>query len=120
MLLLTAAMDTAESAAQMITVLILFVAVLWVTWLVTKWTASYQKGKWKGSNIEVLESFRIAPDKYVQIVRVGNRYLAIAVSKDGVTMLTELEEDELILPDDSVDSKMNFKELFEKVREKKN
>ena len=51
MMLLTT--DALSGIAQFITVLILFVAVLWVTWAVTKWTAGYQKGKWAGGNIEV-------------------------------------------------------------------
>lgn len=105
--------------AQFITVLILFVAVLWVTWAVTKWTAGYQKGKWAGGNIEMLESIRIAPDKYVQIIRVADKYLAVAVAKDTVTFLAELDESALTLKDSRAGAGMSFQELLEKVREKK-
>lgn len=117
MMLLT--METLGGIAQFITVLVLFVIVLWVTWAVTKWTAGYQKGKGSGGNIEMLESFRIASDKYVQIIRVADKYLAVAVGKDTVTFLTELDESALILKDDTVSAKMNFQEILEKVREKK-
>ena len=41
MILLTT--ESLSGYAQFITVLILFVVVLWVTWAVTKWTAGYQK-----------------------------------------------------------------------------
>jgi len=105
--------------AQFITVLLLFVAVLWVTWAVTKWMAGYQKGKWSGGNIEMLESFRIASDKYVQIIRVADKCLAIAVSKDTVTLLAELNEDALKQAEEADSAKISFKELLEKVREKK-
>lgn len=117
MVLLT--METLGGIAQFITVLVLFVIVLWVTWAVTKWTASYQKGKGAGGNIEMLESFRIAPDKYVQIIRVADKYLAVAVAKDAVTFLTELDESELMQKKDMAGAKMSFQELLEKVREKK-
>lgn len=117
MVLLT--METLGGIAQFITVLVLFVIVLWVTWAVTKWTASYQKGKGAGGNIEMLESFRIASDKYVQIIRVADKYLAVAVAKDSVTFLAELDEQSLLFPEDTAGMKMNFREILEKVREKK-
>ncbi|MBD5550744.1 MAG: flagellar biosynthetic protein FliO [Lachnospiraceae bacterium] len=117
MILLT--MDTLGGIAQFITVLVLFVAVLWVTWAVTKWMGGYQKGKWAGGNIEMLESFRIASDKYVQIIRVADKYLAIAVSKDTVTVLSELEESKLVRRDDADSAKISFQKILEKVREKK-
>lgn len=118
MILLTTT-ESLSGYAQFITVLILFVAVLWVTWAVTKWTAGYQKGKMAGGNIEMLESFRVAPDKYVQIIRVADKYLAIAVAKDTVTFLTELDESELMLKEEKAGAKISFQELLEKVREKK-
>lgn len=111
-------METLGGIARFITVLILFVVVLWVTWAVTKWTAGYQKGKWAGGNIEMLESFRIASDKYVQIIRVADKYLAVAVAKDSVTLLAELDEQTLLFPEDAGSGKMNFREILEKVREK--
>lgn len=118
MILLT--VNTLGGIARFITVLVLFVVVLWVTWAVTKWTGSYQKGKWAGGNIEMLESFRIASDKYVQIIRVADKYIAIAVSKDNVTFLAQIEESELVRRDEpDGGSKLSFQELLEKVREKK-
>ena len=117
MVLLT--METLGGIAQFITVLVLFVIVLWVTWAVTKWTASYQKGKGAGGNIEMLESFRIASDKYVQIIRVADKYLAVAVAKDTVTFLAQLDESSLVWRESAVGVKMNFQEILEKVREKK-
>ena len=117
MMLLT--MDTLGGIARFFTVLVLFVIVLWVTWAVTKWTAGYQKGRWAGGNIEMLESFRIASDKYVQIIRVADKYLAVAVAKDTVTLLAELDKQTLLLPEEGVHGKASFREILEKVREKK-
>ncbi len=121
MLLLTRAADTAalRGIAQFITVLLLFALVLWITWAVTKWTAGYQRGKWSGGNIEMLESFRIASDKYVQIIRVADQYLAIAVTKESVTLLTQIDEAMLKQKEDAETMRPSFKELLEKVREKK-
>ena len=63
-------------------------------------------------NMELVEAFRIAPGKYIQIVKIGTRYLALAVCKDTVTLLTELREDEVKMTEKK--ELVSFKELFEK------
>lgn len=75
---------------QFMTVLLLFLFVLAVTYVATRWIAGYQKGKSAGSNIELIETARIAPNKYLQLVRAGSKYLLIAVGKDEIHMLAEL------------------------------
>ncbi len=89
---LTGSMD---SYAQLITVLLVFVAVLGITAATTKWIANYQKHQGAGSNIQVIETSRISNNKYIQIVRVGGTYMVIAVCKDTVTLLGEVPEEQL-------------------------
>lgn len=84
-----------DSYAQFITVLLLFVIVLAVTALTTKWIANYQKQQGVGANVQVVETERISNGKYIQIVRIGEKYVAIAVCKDTVTMLGEIPEEQL-------------------------
>jgi len=86
---------SAGSYAQFIAVLVIFVFVLGVTAFVTKWIAGYQKQQGAGSNIEVIETSRLTNNKYLQIIRVGEKYLAIAVCKDTVTMLGEIPREQL-------------------------
>ena len=104
---------SAGSYAQLISVLIIFVVVLGITAWVTKWMAEYQKQQNAGSNIEVIETTRIAGNKFLQIVRVGETYKAIAICKDTVTFLGDVEADSLKLPDRK-ERKKSFQELFEK------
>jgi flagellar protein FliO/FliZ len=78
-----------------VTLLVVFVLVLALTAFTTKWISGYQKRQNAGSNIEVVETGRIANNKYVQIVRVGEKYLVIAVCKDTVTLLGEISKEEL-------------------------
>lgn len=106
-----------DSYAQFITVLVIFVAVLAVTALVTKWIAGYQKQQSAGSNIEILETTRIANNKYIQLVRIGETYYAIAVCKDTVTTLGEIPADQL--KERSVpEHNTGFKELLERTLKK--
>lgn len=85
----------AGSYAQFITVLLIFVVVLGITAVVTKWMAGYQKQQGMHENIEVIETSRIANNKYIQIIRAGEKYFVIAVCKDTVTMLGEISEESL-------------------------
>ena len=101
-----------SSYAQFITVLLIFVAVLGVTAWTTKWIANYQKQQNENGNIEVVETTRIANNKYIQIIRAGEKYMVIAVCKDTVTMLGEIPEEQL-KSGNSV-QKFSFRELFEK------
>ena len=103
--------------AQLITVLVIFVVVLTLTAVVTKWLANYQKSQNSGRNIEVIETTHIANNKWMQIVRVGNTYKILAISKDNVTFLGDIDPSELkeIKPDGS---KSAFKSMFEKALKK--
>lgn len=110
--------DSANSYLQFMTVLIMFVFVLAITYFTTKWIAGYQQSKGAGANLEVIESFRLADNKYVQIIRVGQKYLAVAIGKDSVTMLTEVPEDQLTFSSSAKNEQLGFKELFEKIQKK--
>ena len=89
-------MDT-QNVLQMIGILIVFVLILFATYYVTKWVAKSGMVQNHAENIKVIETFRIAQNKYIQIIQIGSRYCAIAVSKDQFTFLTELKEEELNL-----------------------
>ena len=112
-----------EAFAQLITLLIIFIFVLAVTYYVTRFVGNYQKNKLSGSNINILETMRIANNKYIQIVKIGSRVFAIAVAKDTVSYLCELDEDELIYKESSSGKMLinndNFKEILEKLKKDK-
>ncbi|MBR1852273.1 MAG: flagellar biosynthetic protein FliO [Lachnospiraceae bacterium] len=104
---------SANSFAQFFTVLVIFVAVLGITAWATRWMANYQKQQNENGNIAILETVRITNNKYLQLVRVGETYMAIAVCKDTVTMLGEIPAEQLVFRD-SAGGGTNFRELFEK------
>ena len=112
-----------EAFAQLLTLLIIFIFVLAVTYYVTRFVGNYQKNKLSGSNINILETMRIANNKYIQIVKIGSRVFAIAVAKDTVSYLCELDEDELIYKESSSGKMLinndNFKEILEQFKKDK-
>ena len=84
-----------NSYLQMLTVLVIFLFVLGVTAWTTKWVANYQKKQADQGNISLMDACRIGTNKYIQIVRVGEKYLALAICKDTVTVLCEIPEEQL-------------------------
>ncbi len=101
---------------QFVTVLILFIFVLGITYLVTKWIANYQKGKTIVGNLEVIETCRITSNKFVQIVRAGSKYLVIGLGKDEIHILSELSEEELDLQDSHEEKTASFRSIFDEVK----
>ena len=107
-----------SSFAQLITLLIVFAFVLALTFYATKWMAKLQKNQFKNSNIKVIETFRLSNTKYIQIVKLGEKYVAIAIGKDTVTFLTELNESELDLSKVMEEpGNVDFHEILNKVKE---
>lgn len=109
-----------EAFAQLVTLVIIFVFVLALTYFATRIVGNVQKEKLTGSNIKVLETMRISQSKYIQVVKIGEKCFAIAVCKDTVTYLCELNESELVYSDASgqpgVDS---FKAILDKFKKDK-
>lgn len=102
-----------DGYAQLITVLVVFVVVLAITAVVTKYIARYQKAQNAGSNIEVIETVQITPGKYIQLVRLGKTYAAIAVCKDTVTMLCQIPEEQICKKDMPGEQGLKFRELLD-------
>ena len=105
-----------ESVIQLITVLLIFVFVLAITWLSTKYLAGVQKDRYKTGNMELIETLRISNNKYLQIVRVANKYFCMAVCKDTVTMLGEIQKEELVFSENNVNATMDFQKILENIK----
>ena len=102
--------------AQFITVLLVFVVVLGITALTTRWIANYQKQQSMNENVQVIETTRIANNKYIQIVRAGEKYMVIAVCKDTVTMLGEIPKEQI--KEGGCGHNSGFREIFDKAMRK--
>lgn len=85
-----------NSVIDLITVLVIFLFVLALTYYVTRWIAGYQKTKTAQGNLAVMEAIRVSNHQSIQIVRAGtDKYLVVGVSKDEMTLLATLTEEEL-------------------------
>lgn len=102
-----------ENILQLFAVLIVFVIVLVITYYATKWVAKSGAIQSQAANIRVTETFKIAPNKYIQIVQLGTKYYAIGVTKDDITFLTPLDEEQLDLSEkDKAVQQIPFKDML--------
>lgn len=109
-----------ESIGQLICVILLFLLVLFLAYLAARITGSFQSNMMnKHSNIKVIEVFRLSNNKLIEIVRIGEHYYALAVGKDNVSLIAQLDKDEIIQPDVTLEP-INFKNILDKMRNEKN
>ena len=104
-----------ESFFQLISVLLIFLFVLAITYLTTRWIGKYQQGMLQNKNIQVVETFRVSNNKFIQIIQVGRKYLVISVCKDVVNVLTELTEEELVWKPSQEDQGIKVNESFQEI-----
>ena len=111
-----------DSVVQFLTVLIMFVFVLGITYFTTRYIAKVQKGQMSNKNMELIDTLRISNNKYLQIVRVGEKFYCMAVCKDSVTMLGELQKEELVFYENDANAGMDFSAILDgfKQRHKEN
>lgn len=69
--------------------------VLALTYLTTRWMAGCQKERGNNRNLRVIESMGIGNGNLLSIVQAGDKYLLVAVGKDKVTMLMQLDKEEI-------------------------
>lgn len=105
-----------DMVAQFLTVVIIFIFVLAATYVTTKWISNYQRERSVNNNFEIIEISKLTANKYIEIVRCGDKYLAIAVCKDTVTLLCELSKEQIDLNENKKSRIKGFGEILDKAR----
>lgn len=93
-----AAIDAAgvlKSIGEIVVMLLIFAVILFLAYLASKLASRMQVKASSQGNLKLMETIRIQNNKYIQIVRVGEKYLVIGIGKDEITFLTELSKDAL-------------------------
>ncbi len=84
-----------ENLLEFLGIILIFIIVLVACWATTRFVASKQLSGKNTGNFEVVETYCIARDRFLQLVRIGTRYYAIAVGKDSINVISELPKEEL-------------------------
>lgn len=118
-MLLSSTSNRFDSIVQLLTLVLVFIFVLALAYVAAKLTAGIQKSRFSGANVEIIETFKIAPTKYIQVVRIGGKYFSYVVCKDTVTLLGEMTKDDISELDKAETGStvnMNFKEILDKFK----
>lgn len=124
MILLSSSLN---SFIQLLGALVIFMFILVITYFTTRWVGGYQKNRMSGRSLQILDTIRLNGNKYISVIQAGKVYLIVAVTKDNVTTLAQLSEEELgefaaLLktdPSESQNITETFQEMLEKFKHRK-
>lgn len=111
-----------ESLGQLIVAILMFVVVVALCYFTTHFIAGYQKKRLSVGNFAIVDTMKIANNKFLAIVKAGkDNYYLIGVGKDEITFIDKLDKDDISFKSDSgagVPGKNpdfdRFKEMFMK------
>ena len=107
---------------QLISVLIIFVFVLFITYFTTRWIAGHQNTRINNKNLKIIESISVGNNKYISIIQAGELYLVVSVNKDDIRLLSQLNKEQLIdlsfENNDTTLSNDSFQQILDKFKNK--
>ena len=110
-----------ESFLQLIGALIIFVFVLVLVYLVTRWMGSVQKGQSHNKNLHIVETIGVGSNKMISIIEAGKQYLVVAIGKDEIHLLAKLSREELkdlSFEEERIGSQESFSDIMRKLKDK--
>lgn len=112
-----------DSFLKLISVLLVFVFVLGITYVVTRWMAGYQKVRMKSKNLQIIETIPAGNNKMICLLKAGTEYLVVSIGKDEIHPLMTLKEDQLtdvsfLMEADTLNTGESFQEIFGQLKDK--
>lgn len=107
---------------QVIVLLVLFIMVLFGAYFATRLFGSFQIKKGSSKNIHHLESISVGPQKVLQLIKVGEEYILIGVTKDKITFIKDINKENIDINKynkDKTDLVVPFSKQLEKFLGKK-
>ena len=98
-----------SSIASLFGLIVLCILIIVASYFVTRLVGGKQLARQKNSNFD---TFHLAQNKYLSIIQVGRRYFVIAICKDTVTMLSELQEEDITMWRAGAQDTASFKSIF--------
>jgi len=111
--MLATAQNSIQSLFELLGIILIFVIVLVVCYYTTRFVAGRQLVQKKIGNFEIIETYPLSQNKYLQLIRMGNKYVVLSVAKDTVNFVTEIEESEVCqMPKTTTVPGKSFKEIL--------
>lgn len=116
---LNSTLNTLNNFFQLVVLVIVFLVIMIVAYLVTRWIGNINNGQQNNKNIKIVEGCRVGQNKFVEIVKVGDRYFVLGIGKDEILCLGEVKEEELNITEDTMKPLPDFNQILLKMKEKK-
>ena len=75
----------------------IFALVLVACVFTTRFVAGRQMQRGRSSNFKPIETYQITQNRYLHLVQIGTRYFVVSVTKENISFIAELSEEELSL-----------------------
>ena len=103
--------STLGMIGQFFLLIIVFGVILFLAYFSTKWIASARMGARNNSVLKLISSMPVGSGNSIQLIKVGEKYFLIGVSKENVTYITEVDNDDI--PSDNIEKpKFSFEKYF--------
>jgi len=102
--------------AQFFYIVMLVVVVALLAYYTTRLIGTAKFGRGGRRNLEIVESMGVGPQSFVHVLRVGEQFLLIGVTRGQVSLLTQLEADKLKIPESG--QMPGFETLFNRFQKK--
>ena len=106
-----------KSELQVIFLFVLFAIIIAAAYYVTYYVAKLQQKTKVNNNLQIIEAISVGQGKSIQIVRVGNKYVVIGVTKGTIQLLQTLGPDDISYDiGKNKQSVISFKEILNKYK----
>ena len=107
-----------QSSIKLFGLIILFVLIIVACYYVTRFIGSKGMGSIRESNIKLIDTYRVNQNQCLLIVVIGKQYYLLASNKDNITLLTELQEDNLSFVGTTGTKNVKFQDVFSALTKK--
>ncbi len=104
-----------EFLFEMFTVILVLGAVIFLSYIVTRYIGEKAKNAMKGRYISIVETLSLGVDKRIHLVKVGEQYILIASSGKNIQFLTKVDLDNIENQEtEEASNAFNFRSVLEK------
>ena len=107
-----------KNILELIMLLGIFVLVLVACVLTTRFVAGHQMQRGRNSNFKPIETHQIAQNRYLHLVQIGTRYFVVSVTKENISFIAELKEEEIAVKPEQPGKQRSFKEILSELKVK--
>ncbi len=107
-----------EGIFELIVLLGIFALVLVACVWTTRFVAGRQMQRGRSGNFKPIETYQITQNRYLHLVQIGTRYFVVSVTKENISFIAELKEEELVARPEKSGPQRSFKEILSEFKVK--